>query len=101
MFLSKEMRDKVRPYRNEIMSELMKLDDYAEVQAVGDSEICLSYDFNNRYRNVSLECDYYGQWAVVEIQDESYNNYHYQVDLGLNYDADADRVIKAIIDLNY
>ena len=99
MFLSKEMRDKVRPYRDEIMSELMKFDDYAK--AVGDSEICLSYDFNNRYRNVSLECDYYGQWVVVEIQDESENNYHYQVDLGLNYDADPQRVIKAIIDLNY
>ena len=101
MFLSKEMRDKVRPYRDEIMSELMKLDDYAEVQAVGDSEICLSYDFNNRYRNVSLECDYYGQWVVVESQQESANNYHYQVDLGLNYDAEPEKVIKAITDLNY
>ena len=37
MFLSKEMRDKVRPYRDQIMSELMKLDAYAEVQAIGDS----------------------------------------------------------------
>ena len=101
MFLSKEMRDKVRPYRDQIMSELMKLDAYAEVKAVGDSEICLSYDFNNRYRNVSLECDYYGQWAVVEIQDESSNNYYSQVELGLNYDADPGAVIKAIIDLNY
>ena len=101
MFLSKEMRDKVKPYRDQVISELLKIDVYAEVQAIGDSEICLSHDFNNRYREVSLECDYGGQWVVVESQQESSNNYHYQVDLGLNYDAEPEKVIKAIIDLNY
>ena len=100
MIFDRELRAKVKPQRDAIYGLLNYYLPKYDLLKIGDSEICLRYSFGYGYTSVSLECDMYGDWQYVEVQDEAgRDNYRYSTDLNLDYKSPANDIVNALMKL--
>ena len=100
MIFDKELRAEVKIQRDAIHSLLKYHLPKCDLTKIGDSEIQLTWSSSNySIRSTSLECSMYGDWQFVETQDECNDNYYYSQDLNLNYKANANDVVNALIKL--
>ena len=100
MIFDKELRAEVKIQRDAIHSLLKYHLPKCDLTKIGDSEIQLTW-LCSKYsvRSTSLECSMYGDWQFVETQDECNDNYYYLTDLHLDYTANANDVVNALIKL--
>jgi hypothetical protein len=100
MIFDKELRAEVKIQRDAVYGLLNYYLPKRELTKVGDSEICLGYSFDYGYKSVSLECNMYGNWQYVELQDEAgRDNYRYSQDLELNHESPANDIVNALMEL--
>jgi len=100
MIFDKELRAEVKIQRDAIYGLLKHHLPKHDLLKIGDSEICLDYSFDYGYKSVSLECDMYGDWQYIELQDEAgRDNYRYSQDLNLTHEAPANDIVNALIKL--
>ena len=100
MIFDKELRAEVKIQRDAIYGLLNHHLPKYDLLKIGDSEICLEYSFDYGYKSVSLECNMYGDWQYVELQDEAgRDNYRYSQGLNLTHEAPANDIVNALIKL--
>ena len=100
MIFDKELRAEVKIQRDAIHNLLNYHLPKCDLTKIGDNEICLGYSFEYGYKASSLECTMYGEWQFVEFQDEAgRDNYYYSQDLKLDYKANANDVVNALMKL--
>ena len=97
MFLDKELREAIKPQRNEIVDLLRSKG--LECTPIGDTEIGLISEFTKHfYYAVTLETYYDGSWVVTEVEEESSSPYYNSHDLKLHYtESTAEDVVNALI----
>ena len=100
MIFDKELRAEVKIQRNAIYGLLnCHLPKYDLIK-IGDSEIQITWSSSNySIRSTSLECNMYGDWQFVEMQDECNDNYYYSQDLKLDYKSPANDIVNALMKL--
>ena len=100
MIFDKELRAKVKPQRDAVHQLLKHYLPKCDLTLIGDSEISITYNISKySVRSTSLECSMYGDWQFVETQDECNDNYYYSTDLHLDYTANANDIVNALIKL--
>ena len=97
MFLDKELREAIKPQRNEVIEILRGMD--IECLPVGDTEVMLSSEFTSQhYRSLTLETYYDGSWMLTETEEESSSPYYNSTDLKLHYtECTAQDVVDVLI----
>jgi hypothetical protein len=100
MIFDKELRAKVKVQRNAIHNLLQYHLPKCDLTKIGDSEIQLTWHANPHcMRETLLTCSMYGDWQFEEHQWECFDNYHYSTDLNLDYTANANDVVNALMKL--
>ena len=100
MIFDKELRAEVKIQRDAIHGLLKHHLPKCDLTKIGDSEIQLTWNCNpSNIRETLLSCSMYGEWQFEEHQWESFDNYHHSTDLNLDYKANANDVVNALMKL--
>lgn len=98
MFLDTELREAIKPQRDEIVQILR--DKNLDCTPIGDTEIGIVSEFTKHYYySITLETYYDGTWVLTEIEDESSSPFYNTIDLKLHYTkCTAQDVVDALLE---
>ena len=100
MIFDNELRAQVKTQRNAIHQLLKHHLPNHDLTLIGDSEISITYNISDySVRSTALEATMFGDWQFVEWQDECNDNYYCSQDVNVDYTADANDVVNALMKL--